>query len=236
MKKLMILVVLCGATLAGTARAEETMSRHNKMGMGIGLVAGSLAGPFGAILGAAGGVILGEKVAQAARMPELEQALQSSQGEVGMLRGDLADARMEIALAREQASQQLSPQLLAHSVAMDLYFRTGDSSLIASEQERLVQLSQLLAEQPGLCLELEGFADPRGNEDFNQALSQARVDSVRDLLLAAGIGEDRIHGTAYGETRSRAAPGDLDGHALERRVSVRFLSPGTELSAQSQVD
>jgi len=236
MKKLMLLVAACSVAVVGQARADEQISRQNKIGMGIGMVAGSLAGPFGALVGAAGGAILGEKVAQAGKLPKVEQALRESQVELATARGDLADARLEIALAREQVAQQLSPQLLAQSVALDLYFRTGESSLTQAEQERLVQLSQILAEQPGLRLDLEGFADNRGEEEFNLALSQARVDSVKKQLLAAGIHEDRIRGTAYGESRSQAAEGDIDGHALERRVTVRFSPPGAGLSAQSLGD
>lgn len=48
---------------------------------------------------------------------------------------------------------------------------------------------------------IEGHADPRGDADHNQKLSQARADSVRQYLIDKhGLGADRIQAVGKGST------------------------------------
>jgi outer membrane protein OmpA-like peptidoglycan-associated protein len=61
-------------------------------------------------------------------------------------------------------------------------------------------------------------------------LSQARADAVRDLFLAAGIGENLLEVNAYGKSQSVAA--DSDGYALERRVRLTLQAQGGAAVAQ----
>jgi outer membrane protein OmpA-like peptidoglycan-associated protein len=70
-------------------------------------------------------------------------------------------------------------------------------------------------------LQLDGFADERGDEAYNQELSQQRVEIVRNQLVAAGIDPSRITTTAHGE--SPAQDESIDSYALERRVSLTLF-------------
>lgn len=48
---------------------------------------------------------------------------------------------------------------------------------------------------------IEGHADPRGNEDANLKLSQARAESVREYLLAShGLAAERINAVGKGSS------------------------------------
>ena len=67
---------------------------------------------------------------------------------------------------------------------------------------------------------LSGHADARGNEDYNQQLSEARVDTVQTVLEDNGLTADRIHRHAYGESQARASVGDVDAYAFDRKVNV----------------
>jgi outer membrane protein OmpA-like peptidoglycan-associated protein len=73
----------------------------------------------------------------------------------------------------------------------------------------------------GLRVQLDGFADERGDPDYNQRLSQQRVDHVREQLIAAGVDPARIRATAHGEVA--AADDAPDSYALERRVSLKLF-------------
>ena len=74
------------------------------------------------------------------------------------------------------------------------------------------------------------MADERGAADYNQALSEKRVDFVRDLFVAAGVHPTRIDTSAHGE--SIAADATVDSFALERRVSVKlFIDNSSSLAA-----
>ena len=101
---------------------------------------------------------------------------------------------------------------------MDLLFRTDEHALTDTTGDRLSQLGTTLSGMPDIRIQLAGFADERGDEAYNLALSQKRVDFVRDRLVQAGVSEDRIRTTAYGETP--AVDSTPDSLALERRVSL----------------
>ena len=91
-------------------------------------------------------------------------------------------------------------------------------------------LAQAVARTAALKVRVDGFADPRGSDEGNMRLSQERADAVRDLLLAAGVGQEALEVNAYGRTQSIAT--DSDGYALERRVRVTLRAEATAAVAQ----
>lgn len=101
---------------------------------------------------------------------------------------------------------------------MDLLFRTDEFSLADTTGDRLVELAQTLASMPDIQIQLDGFADERGDEKYNYELSEKRVEFVRGLFLMAGVHPDRINVSAHGE--SVAQDDTADSFALERRVSL----------------
>ncbi|MCL4699388.1 MAG: OmpA family protein, partial [Burkholderiaceae bacterium] len=53
----------------------------------------------------------------------------------------------------------------------------------------------------GVRFTLEGHADPRGSEDHNQRLSQARAESVRDYLISRhGLDARRVDAVGKGSS------------------------------------
>jgi outer membrane protein OmpA-like peptidoglycan-associated protein len=83
---------------------------------------------------------------------------------------------------------------------------------------------------PDIKIQLDGFADERGDEDYNLKLSGKRVEFVREQFVAAGVHPDRINVSAHGESAAQDAT--VDSFALERRVSVKlFISDAPSLAA-----
>jgi outer membrane protein OmpA-like peptidoglycan-associated protein len=74
---------------------------------------------------------------------------------------------------------------------------------------------------PDIRVQLDGFADERGDSDYNLHLSQKRVDFVREQLISAGIDPSRIRASAHGE--APAQDDTVDSYALERRVSLKLF-------------
>ena len=87
--------------------------------------------------------------------------------------------------------------------------------------DRLAQLAKSLVGMPDIHIHLDGFADTRGNAEYNLALSERRVEFIRDQFVAAGVDPARINVTAHGE--STAQDESLDSYALERKVSVKLF-------------
>jgi outer membrane protein OmpA-like peptidoglycan-associated protein len=103
----------------------------------------------------------------------------------------------------------LEARLALHSV----YFPTNmpppkdpNAGLLPSQQATLVTLAtdfkKYLEAKPDAHLVLEGHADIRGTDAYNQALSERRVERVRAFLVQQGVPESDIEVKAYGKQRN----------------------------------
>lgn len=239
-KNIIVVAVLASFMATGAQAAEPGLDRGEKIGLGLGLVAGSFAGPAGAMFGAMLGASLVDIYSRAGQRDELAGQVRALEAETGeyqaetlQLRQSLADARTAVAAARVQLANQVPGEQVADSVSFDLLFRTGESEVGEEALPRLQQLGQLLQAHPELQLRLDGFADQRGEFDFNQQLSEARVASVLQVLEKTGLDPQRTQIAAWGESESRAMEGDVDGYAMERKVRVRLVAPSSAMSARS---
>jgi outer membrane protein OmpA-like peptidoglycan-associated protein/opacity protein-like surface antigen len=99
----------------------------------------------------------------------------------------------------------IEKRLALHSV----YFETAkprasdpEAGLMASQEKTLRALSSdfliYLQVKPDARLTLKGHADPRGTQEYNQALSQRRVDRVKGFLASLGVPAENIQTEAFG--------------------------------------
>jgi outer membrane protein OmpA-like peptidoglycan-associated protein len=65
---------------------------------------------------------------------------------------------------------------------------------------------------------IEGHADVRGTDDYNQALSERRAQGVRAAMVRDGADPDRIDAVGYGRSRPRDPGDDAAAHSRNRRV------------------
>jgi len=103
----------------------------------------------------------------------------------------------------------LESRLALHSI----YFPTGqppankpNAGLLPSQQKNLLALAtdfkRYLESKPDAHLILEGHADVRGSDAYNQALSERRVAGVKHFLVENGVPEANIETLAYGKQRN----------------------------------
>jgi outer membrane protein OmpA-like peptidoglycan-associated protein len=97
-------------------------------------------------------------------------------------------------------------RLALHSV----YFATAkptienpDAGLLASQEKTLKALASdfliYLQNKPDAHLTLEGHADPRGSMEYNQGLSERRVDRVKRFLIEQGVPAANLQTKAFGK-------------------------------------
>ncbi len=65
----------------------------------------------------------------------------------------------------------------------------------------LDKLVQTLVDNPGITIELSSHTDSRGNDKYNQDLSQRRAQSAVDYIISKGIDPKRITARGYGEAQ-----------------------------------
>ena len=113
-------------------------------------------------------------------------------------------------------------EVLTGELSFDVYFRSGSTEIEDFYPARLTAVSQLLDEIDELEVHLDGYADRRGNKDENIALSNARINSVRQALIDSGVDQNRIISRAYGEMKMVSSAGDLEAYTFDRKVVIRF--------------
>lgn len=228
MRKL-ITIIITVAVAAYLPAASANASKEENIGVGSGVVIGALAGgPVGAIIGAAIGAKAGDTVHKRSEtIDTLSGALDDSRGDVSNLESDIRALNRDIdSLSAELAQfEEIDrPQLvnlMQAGIAMDLLFRTDEYVLADTTGGRLSELAGAVASMKDVRIQLDGFADERGDADYNLALSAKRVDYVRDQLVAAGVDPARIHTSAHGE--APAQDDTVDSYALERRVALKIF-------------
>lgn len=102
----------------------------------------------------------------------------------------------------------------------DVLFDTAKSDLKAGAFSVVEKLASFLQEYPTRTVEIEGFTDSVGSEDYNFGLSLHRAEAVRNALNGRGIAIDRILYHGYGETFPVATNDTAEGRQRNRRVEV----------------
>jgi len=102
----------------------------------------------------------------------------------------------------------------------DFLFDFDRSAIRGSETGKVAKLNQYMKENPNVEIGLDGHADPRGTHQYNQPLSQRRVDAVKAALLGAGIASDKITTGAFGETQLKCSEATEECWQRDRRVEV----------------
>jgi outer membrane protein OmpA-like peptidoglycan-associated protein len=241
MRITIIAATLISGVLAAPVQAAESTSRPEAIGVGMGATVGAIAGgPVGFIVGAAIGARIGDGFHQKdVEAATLADGLRFSTERVGTLEHTVRTLQASLdsqagELERMQATAAPDIQdLLQAGIALDVLFRTDEDVLTDDTRTRVGELAATLAAMPEIRLQLDGFADERGDATYNQALSERRARFVRDLLVDHGITDDRITVMAHGE--SAAADDSIDSYALERKVSVTlFLDDTRHLAANPE--
>ena len=73
-----------------------------------------------------------------------------------------------------------------------IYFDTGSVALPVSVSDGIKTFVTYAQSSPNTKLQISGFHDKTGSVDQNAELSKNRAKAVRDVLISAGVPEDRI--------------------------------------------
>jgi len=80
--------------------------------------------------------------------------------------------------------------------------------------------AKLLRANAAVKITIEGHADERGTDEYNQALGEKRAQAARDYLAAAGIDASRMEVVSYGKERPFDTGHDESAWAQNRRAHV----------------
>ena len=113
--------------------------------------------------------------------------------------------------------------ITAPVLVRNVFYEFDSAALTESSTAALDSLTALLEENPNVTIELSAHCDYRGNDQYNERLSQRRAESVVNYLIQKGIAADRLTPKGYGESRPKI---------VKRRIAEQhsFLHEGDTLT------
>ena len=99
-------------------------------------------------------------------------------------------------------------------------FDTDKSDIRPDEMSKVSDIAAYLQQNQPAKVGIDGYADPRGTDAYNQGLSQRRVNATRDALVNAGVSGDKIQTGAFGERRLQCNESTTACWQRDRRVEV----------------
>jgi outer membrane protein OmpA-like peptidoglycan-associated protein len=133
---------------------------------------------------------------------------------------------------------EVPPEPIRLRVPRNVHFAL-DKSFISQESAAVLdRVAQVLQQYPNIVIELQGHADPRASDAYNQALGRRRALSVRNYLLRKGIAPERMTIRSFGESQRKVPGGtDIVDYARDRRVEIIFRDVrGIDLIIEDQED
>jgi outer membrane protein OmpA-like peptidoglycan-associated protein len=152
----------------------------------------------------------------------VEQA--QSQADAALARATAAGDR---ATAAEQSLNVVRAGLDSYSLAntVTVNFPFDTYKLTPETCTTLDEVASQINDHDNYILEIEGFADSKGTEVYNNQLTAKRADAVRRYLTDKhNIPLFRMHVLGFGSLRAVADNLTEDGRAQNRRVEIHLLT------------
>jgi outer membrane protein OmpA-like peptidoglycan-associated protein len=124
---------------------------------------------------------------------------------------------------KDQLNQVLQTKETARGLIVnmsDVLFDFNKYTLKPEAREKLAKVSGILLAYPGLKLQVEGYTDNIGSDEYNQKLSEQRAGGVRDYLTSQSVQPNNITAMGYGKSDPIADNSSNAGRAQNRRVQL----------------
>jgi|SRR5687768_11683883 len=121
--------------------------------------------------------------------------------------------------ARADADARTSGERARLRAALEemVFFDYDQSSIREDARSVLARKVQILRNNPGVTLRIEGHADERGSVEYNLALSHRRANAIRDYLTSIGIDASRFEIVPMGEERPLSSGTSEEAFQRNRR-------------------
>ncbi len=159
-----------------------------------------------------------------------EQRARTAQEQQARAMGQAQAAQQQAQLAQQQSDQlksqlsELKAQQTKQGNVMltmgDVMFATDKATINPGAMLSIDKLADILKQNANERVYIEGHTDNTGSADYNQQLSTARANAVREALIQRGISPDRITARGLGESFPVAGNDTQAGRQLNRRVDI----------------
>jgi sortase system peptidoglycan-associated protein len=241
MKKTLITSAFIFAFSTNLAAAEIDDKRRAKnelVGLGSGVLIGSaIGGPVGGLVGGIFGLVMGDDYNDTKNIELANEEIKKNKQSLVLLEKEYEQALL---LANQKAAQLEQVRLVSLQtdleqtvvpVEANIQFKTASHQLQSHYQKQLDIIAKSLLENPNTQVVLEGHADRRGDQSYNEALSEQRIISVKKHLEKEGVKQHQIKTLAYGESQPLDKNQSFENDFFDRRVVVKIETKEPVLTA-----
>lgn len=136
----------------------------------------------------------------------------------------LQTVRVDLPAAASGSNRESLENELTSSCRVELpgiYFAFNSAALNPSSDRAITALAEILARHPDWTATLEGHTDSIGSAAANRALSQRRVEVVRERLVSAHkVDGTRLRAIGHGSSNPKETNATVEGRARNRRVEL----------------
>jgi len=111
-------------------------------------------------------------------------------------------------------------------LAADVLFEFDKATLLPKAEDTLKKAAEFIRQRAAGTVRIEGHTDAKGDDAYNQRLSERRAESVRQWFVRSGLTSLRFSAKGLGETRPVApnakpdGSDDPEGRQKNRRVEI----------------
>lgn len=105
----------------------------------------------------------------------------------------------------------------------DITFETNRYDINGEFYPVLTSVSKVLYKYKDTDLEVAGFTDSTGSDDYNQELSEKRAYSVVQFLRSQNVSANRLKSVGFGKAHPIASNETESGRARNRRVELTII-------------
>jgi outer membrane protein OmpA-like peptidoglycan-associated protein len=118
----------------------------------------------------------------------------------------------------------LIPIEIGESIQLkNVFFVQSKAELKTESYPELDRLVNILKENPTIEIEIGGHTDNLGAPSANLALSERRVEAVRQYLIGKGVSGKRMAGKGYGGAKPIAPSDTEENRQMNRRVEFKII-------------
>jgi len=151
--------------------------------------------------------------------PQSEQVLNSAYASVRIEGASQTTSVLDAGQVREMFGSTLDA-LPGVATSFTLYFVEGKDELTPESQAQLESVFAELKRRPLPDIAVIGHTDTVGSLDFNDKLSRARADRMRELLIERGLPGERIQAAGRGKRELLVPTEDNVSEPKNRRVEI----------------
>ena len=105
----------------------------------------------------------------------------------------------------------------------NIKFYFDETRIVKGTDKELINVINFMKNNPNIRIEIQGHTDNKGGYLYNEKLSQARAEKVKQIIVEQGINARRIRAIGYGETKNIANNNTDEGRQKNRRVEFLLI-------------